>query len=235
LAKSPKIAMSDAEVVVALATPTEGKNNGAGAPNCAGLTAARRDQAAADQDNQLIRAERSRSDRDESGRGEQSGFDRGARQPHERLHHDRDHHGLERVQRTCGDRKLAESHVQVGDRHHDQYSGQNEARAGNQEADRPATHMPDVDRQFCRVRAGNQVRRAEVVEELLAREPFSAHHDFLFHHRDVRGRSTEGDRSELQEHAGDVSTGNVGAGGRRHSVNLDRHRPIERSVHLIGR
>jgi hypothetical protein len=62
-------------------------------------------------------------------------------------------------------------------------------------------HAPvaDVDRQLGRVRAGNEVGRAEKIEKLLARHPGPPAHDLLFHERDVRGRAAERGCAEPEE------------------------------------
>ena len=59
--------------------------------------------------------------------------------------------------------------------------------------------MADVDRQLGRVRPGDEVRRAEQVEELLVRQPLAAPDDLVLHHRDVRGGAAEGGRAQPEE------------------------------------
>jgi hypothetical protein len=62
--------------------------------------------------------------------------------------------------------------------------------------------MADVDGHFGGVGAGNEIRSAEEVEEFFVGKPFSAMDDFILHHGDVGGGSTESGEAELQEESG---------------------------------
>ena len=65
----------------------------------------------------------------------------------------------------------------------------------------PATRraVPDVDRHLGRVRAGDEVRGAEQVEELLAGQPAAAAHHLVLHHGDVGGRPAEAQVPSLRK------------------------------------
>src|SRR5689334_1818523 len=67
--------------------------------------------------------------------------------------------------------------------------------------------MADVDRELRRIRTGNQAGRAEVVEKLLVCEPAATANDFVLHHRDVRRRTAERDRTEPEEEERDFAEG----------------------------
>jgi hypothetical protein len=72
--------------------------------------------------------------------------------------------------------------------------------------------MADVNRQFSGVGTWNEIRGAEQIEKLLARQPSPAAHDFVFHHRDVRGRPAESCEAETEEQAGEFEEGGTDTG-----------------------
>src|SRR6185295_6785891 len=81
---------------------------------------------------------------------------------------------------------------------------------------RPARALAaDVDRELRRIGARDQVRRGEVVEELLAREPAAAAHQLVLHQRDVRGGAAERGEAEPREDEGHF--GQASARSRRRS------------------
>jgi hemerythrin-like domain-containing protein len=53
-----------------------------------------------------------------------------------------------------------------------------------------------MNRHLRRVRARDEIGGSQQIEKLLARERSQSPHDFALHHRDVRGRTSEGDRAE---------------------------------------
>ena len=60
-----------------------------------------------------------------------------------------------------------------------------------------------MDGHLGRVRPGDQVRRAQQVEELLVAQPLAPLDDLIVHHADVRGRPAEAGDPQLQEQGDD--------------------------------
>src|SRR5207249_5707549 len=117
----------------------------------------------------------------------------------ERLDHDAYDDGLDSVELARRRGHGAEPDVGPGERAHDERSGQDETHTGDDQPRPAAPSVADVNRHFRRVWSGNQIRRAQVVEELLAREPAAAPHDLVLHHGDVRRGTAEGDGAELEK------------------------------------
>jgi len=87
--------------------------------------------------------------------------------------------------------------VQPGQAGGNQHRGQDERRAGDHQP-RPATaHEADVDRHLGRIRAGDQIRRADQVQKVLSRQPTAAFDHLVFHQSQMRGRTAEADRTQL--------------------------------------
>ena len=63
-----------------------------------------------------------------------------------------------------------------------------------------------MDRQFGGIRTRNEVGRAEIVKELLARQPAAPLDDLVLHHRDVRRRSAERRDTQAKEQPSRVLT-----------------------------
>src|SRR5439155_21993563 len=74
-----------------------------------------------------------------------------------------------------------------------------ERRSGEAETRRTFSQAPDVNRDLDPVRTGDEVRRADEIEELFAREPSAPAHELRFHQGDVRGRAPHGRGPELQK------------------------------------
>ena len=107
--------------------------------------------------------------------------------------------------KDAGDlRKRAVPHVAPRDHADDERRWKDEAHAADEQSRPAVPRQADVDGQLSRVRAWNEVRRANVVQELFARQPSTAAHDFVLHQRDVRSRPAEGRRSEAQKEQGHV-------------------------------
>src|SRR5262245_50051469 len=70
-----------------------------------------------------------------------------------------------------------------------------------------------MDRHLRRVRSGDEVGRAEEVEELLSRQPATPADDLVLHQRDVSGGATEPDDAELEKEARDLARSASGHGG----------------------
>jgi len=81
--------------------------------------------------------------------------------------------------------------------------------------DSVCTHVADVDRQLGRVRPGDQVGRAQQVEEALAGDPSPPPHHLVLEQRDVRGRTAERGRAEPQEEQRDLAQRPARRGGCR--------------------
>src|SRR5690606_2134749 len=82
-------------------------------------------------------------------------------------HHDR----LDAVKYASRLRQVAIMDVAPRNRGNDQEGRQDEGRPGDQQATPAAPGVADVQRELCRVRPWNQVRRPDEIEELAAREP----------------------------------------------------------------
>jgi hypothetical protein len=67
-----------------------------------------------------------------------------------------------------------------------------------------------VDGHLGRVGPGDQVRRAQQVEEFLAAHPGSPAHHLVFHHRDVRGGPAEGRGAEAEKEKRDLGERRAG-------------------------
>src|SRR5262245_25153193 len=57
----------------------------------------------------------------------------------------------------------------------------------------------DVNGHLGRIRAGDQIRRAEQIEKLVVRKPAASPDDLILDHRDVRRRAAERDHAQLEE------------------------------------
>jgi hypothetical protein len=75
-------------------------------------------------------------------------------------------------------------------------------------------HVAEVDRHLGGVRARDQVRHPEQVEEALVGHPATAAHDLVAHERDVRRRPAERDQPELEEEPENLPDGARSTGER---------------------
>jgi hypothetical protein len=165
----------------------------------------RDDETRCREDRQLVHAEQASGERRRSDDAKKRRLDGCLAEPPQRLDDHRDDHGLDPAHHALdlGERAVLDIHPR--DRADDRDGRQDEARARDQQTRQTSTGVPDVDRQLGRVRARDQVRRAEQVEEVLARHPLSPSHDLVLHHRDVRRRPTERDEAELAEQARELA------------------------------
>src|ERR1051326_13496 len=76
---------------------------------------------------------------------------------------------------------------------------QDETHPGDDQPRPAPPSVADVNRHLGRVRPGDQVRRAQVIQELLTREPAPAAHDLVLHHGDVGRGAAERDGAELEK------------------------------------
>ena len=134
--------------------------------------------------------------RDDPDRCQKPCFQGRAPEVPERLHNDRDHHGLNAVENACDLGQTRERPIDPGDAHHEQERRDNEADARQQQPVPLRQPITDMDREFGRTGAGNQVRSAEQIQELLLRQPLTPLHDLRLHQRDMRGRSAERSQPE---------------------------------------
>ena len=100
--------------------------------------------------------------------------------------------------------------IKPGQAQNDQHGGGNKADAAQEQAHPAGAHIPDVDRHFCRIGTGDQVGRAQQIEELFIRQPFTAEDDFIVHDRNVRGRSAKRSESQLEKKRGNLNEGRHG-------------------------
>ena len=83
-------------------------------------------------------------------------------------------------------------------------AGRMKQRPGDEQSRPAAAIATDVDHQFGRGRAGDEVAGAEVIEELFLAEPAASLDDLPLQHGDVGGGPSEGRRAELEEEPGDL-------------------------------
>lgn len=62
--------------------------------------------------------------------------------------------------------------------------------------------VPDMDGEFRRIGAGDEVGRAHQIQKFVFREPTAMADHFVFHHGDVRSRSAEGREAQTKEQPG---------------------------------
>jgi hypothetical protein len=131
-----------------------------------------------------------------------------------------DDHRLDPAQEALRLRQPAPPDVERGDAGRQDGCRQDEAHAGHDEPRPARPPVADVDRQLGRVRAGDEIRGPEEIDELLAGEPAAPPHRLLLHHGDVGRRTAEGHRAEPQEeqrHLAQDADARV-AGGRPHAA-----------------
>ena len=95
--------------------------------------------------------------------------------------------------------------VDPGERHDDEHRGQDEQRPGDDEPAPAGADEAEVDGHLGGVGAGDEVGRAEEVEEVLLADPATPLHDLVLHHGDVRGRAAEGGDPEPEEERGHLA------------------------------
>src|SRR5207245_10906111 len=88
--------------------------------------------------------------------------------------------------------------------------GEEEAGRAGDEARPARAGVAEVNRHLGGVRAGNQVRHAQEVEEALVTHPLPPRDDLLAHERDVGGRPADADDAELHEEERDLAEGRGG-------------------------
>src|SRR5690606_26279382 len=111
--------------------------------------------------------------------------------------------GLDAVDEGLAGRGVAVLHVGPGEGENDEDRGEDEGGATKPECGCPGAAGADVHRHLGRVRPGDEVRDAEVVEELLVGEPAALLDEFAAHDGEVRGGTTEGDEAQTEKVADD--------------------------------
>ena len=112
---------------------------------------------------------------------------------------DGDDDRLDAVQQSLERRRVPVLDVRPRERQHDDERRDDEAHTGDHQAAPSGALVAQVDRQLGRVGSGDEVGGAYQVDEPVVVEPAPPHHDFVAHHRDVRGGSAEANRSQLEE------------------------------------
>src|SRR5206468_13018160 len=100
---------------------------------------------------------------------------------------------LEAVEEAADQRLGAGAGVRRRERPDDRRSGEDERGAAGEEARPARAAIAEMHRLLGGVRAGNQVRHAQEVEEALVTHPRPPRDDLLAHERDVGGRPAEAD------------------------------------------
>lgn len=118
---------------------------------------------------------------------------------------DGDDHGLHTGEHPVRRGGGAVGHVGPGQGQDDDHRRDDEAHSGDDQAGPPGAPVPHVDGHFGGVGAGDEVGRADQVEELLIGEPLPPSNDLVAHHRDVRSRTAEGGGAQAQEQSGDLA------------------------------
>ena len=89
--------------------------------------------------------------------------------------------------------------VQPGDPEHEQQSRQHEAEPGEQSAEPPALHHPEVDAELVRLGPGKHLVDGEQPVEARRRDPLLFLDQLALDHRDLRDRPAPGEQAEAQE------------------------------------
>ncbi len=119
--------------------------------------------------------------------------------PPDGLRDDGEHEGLDPQDDARSGRSGAVAHVCPGEGDGQRRRGQDEAEAGRPEAAPPCAGRPQVHGHLGRIRARDQVRDAEHVDEFLVRCPVPFTSEFAPHDRDVGSRPPECDHAEAEE------------------------------------
>ena len=160
----------------------------------------------AKQNRELVQWAHQRGDEGQhGGHREQAAADRGARETDQRLPDDRQHDRRDAAKNRHHGGQPAGTNVGPGDRADDHEGGQDERGSGDQQPGHARTQAAEMNGELGGVGARNQVRGADEIEERLARDPAAAAHDLVFHQRDMRGRTAESDRAQLQEDDGQLT------------------------------
>jgi len=152
------------------------------------------DERRPDEDEQRRRTEKRRDQRHAGDREEKSRPRRGSPQTPKCLHDQRDDDRLDPVKNGGGLRQRSKAKVGPRDGGHQERCRQDEAGAAGDQAGPASVPETEVDGELRRARTGDEIRRAEQIQELLAREPLAAADRLVLHHGDVRRGPTE--RSE---------------------------------------
>ena len=120
-------------------------------------------------------------------------LERALADPQHRLDHDHQHGGLQAEEQALHDGDLAEQHVDPAERHDGEQAGQHEQRAGEQAAFGLVHQPADIDRELLRLGAGQQRAVVQRLQEALLADPLLLLDDDAVHHRDLAGRTAEGE------------------------------------------
>src|SRR5690606_14292501 len=107
------------------------------------------------------------------------------------LQHYCNHHGLHAIEQPLRLGKFSVARVSPGERRHNECCRQNETHSCHEEARPTTAPVTNVNRQLGGIGAGNEVCCAQQVEKFVTRKPPTPCHHFVFHHRDVCGRTAE--------------------------------------------
>jgi hypothetical protein len=162
---------------------------GAGGP---GDMEAGGEQAATGQDDELVHSDEVRGERGRGNDAEQDRLGDGGPQLEQGLDDDGDDDRLDAVEHAAQRQGVAVGDVDPGEGPDDHRGGGDEAHAGHDQAPAPGAVPAEVDGQLGAVGPGDQVGRADEVDEALVADPAPTADDLVVHHRDVPGRAAEG-------------------------------------------
>lgn len=114
-----------------------------------------------------------------------STFHSAAAQVPNRLHDDCDHDRLDPIEDAAQLGDMTKPDIGPSQAKCGQRRGQGETDAAEQQACPTCLGVADIDGQFSRARAGNEIGHAQEVKKAFARQPLPPTNDFVFHHRNV--------------------------------------------------
>ena len=122
--------------------------------------------------------------------------------PHDGTQDDREDRDLD-AEQQASERHAAlhDGDVQPADQQHQAEAGQHETEAGEQPADPPARQHAEMDAEFVRLGAGQDLQHGKQPVEPALVDPAFLLDQRLPQHRDLRDRAAEGETAEAQEFA----------------------------------
>ena len=117
----------------------------------------------------------------------------------QRVRDNRDNDRAQSAQWALQLRQVAKANIKRRQNCHQNRGGQNEGDSGANQTFPAAAPMADVHRHFSRIRPGNQIRRADHIDELSLRKPLPLIDELALHQRDVRQRPAKSRRAQSQK------------------------------------
>jgi hypothetical protein len=135
----------------------------------------------------------------ERDRAQHQGLHRGAPEPQESLHDDGNDHWFDSVEKGNDLWQRSEMYVSPCAAEDDQRGRKDEACSTKEKAGPSCAPVTNEDCQLGRAWTGDEVHRAEKVEEFLSGEPRPSTDHLLLHHRDVSRWTTKSSQTQAQK------------------------------------